>query len=127
MTRAAAAEWADILAGEQATLRQRPRPDRWSALEYACHVRDVFALYDQRLELMLTKDGPRYANWNQDETAIEKRYGESDPVDVAAELAANADRGAGGTEPDFGATAPPSLSSRSPATSFTIRSTISMT
>lgn len=24
----------------------RPRPDRWSALEYGCHVRDVLALYD---------------------------------------------------------------------------------
>jgi hypothetical protein len=33
----------------------RPSDDRWSALEYACHVRDVFRLYDERLEMMLTE------------------------------------------------------------------------
>ena len=27
-------------------MRQRPRADRWSPLEYACHIRDVFRIYD---------------------------------------------------------------------------------
>ena len=30
-------------------LRRRPDPATWSTLEYACHVRDVFRLYDERL------------------------------------------------------------------------------
>ncbi len=51
----------------------------WSPLEYACHVRDVFPLFDERLVLMLAQDGPQYANWDQDATAVE-RYAEQDPV-----------------------------------------------
>lgn len=92
MLRTNAAQWLTILEGDRAALRKRPRPDRWSALEYACHVRDVFALYDERLSLMLTEDGPQYANWNQDETAIEKRYGDADPATVRVELADKAER-----------------------------------
>jgi len=85
------AEWAEVLAAtEEETLRQRPREDRWSALEYACHVRDVFALYNYRLGLMLNEVGPHYPNWNQDETAVEKNYGESDPAEVSAQLLENA-------------------------------------
>jgi hypothetical protein len=66
----------------------RPRPDRWSALEYACHVRDVFRLYDHRLALMLTEDDPLFPDWDQDNTAVADRYGEQDPAAVASELAA---------------------------------------
>ena len=80
-----AAAWQLVLTGD-ADVRTRPRPDRWSALEYACHVRDVCKLYDQRLVLMLTEDGPRYPNWDQDATAVEERYNEQDPRAVAAEL-----------------------------------------
>jgi hypothetical protein len=58
----------------------------WSPLEYACHVRDVFTLFDERLGLMLHDDDPLFANWDQDETAVVERYGEQDPVTVAAEL-----------------------------------------
>jgi len=35
-----------------------PSPAAWSTLEYACHVRDVFRVYDARLERMLTEDAP---------------------------------------------------------------------
>jgi hypothetical protein len=49
------------------------------------------ALYDQRLSLMLTEDGPQFPNWDQDATAIADRYSEQDPVPVARELAAAAD------------------------------------
>ena len=55
-------------------------------MEYACHVRDVFRLYDQRLELMLSQDDPLFPNWDQDETAVADRYGEQDPAEVAAAL-----------------------------------------
>jgi DinB superfamily len=70
----------------------RPRPDIWSPLEYACHVRDVFDLYDLRLHLMLNNDAPTFANWNQDVTAVEQRYGAQDPVAVATELQRAAER-----------------------------------
>ena len=75
-----AAAWPAVLAGAT-TCGERPRPDRWSPLEYACHVRDVFRLFDTRLHLMLDEDDPRFANWDQDETAVADRYGEQDPAD----------------------------------------------
>ena len=84
MLRDNAAAWQTALASED--VRRRPSADVWSALEYSCHVRDVFRLYDERLRLMLTEDDPQYANWDQDVTAIEDRYGEQDPGRVAAEL-----------------------------------------
>lgn len=71
----------------RADVRTRPAPGVWSPLEYACHVRDVLRIYDHRLERMLTEDGPAFANWDQDETAVAERYGEQDPAVVAGELA----------------------------------------
>jgi len=82
-----AAEWHDELTGP-ADARTRPEPGKWSALEYGCHVRDVFRLYDYRLGLMLTEDDPLFPNWDQDDTAIADRYAEQDPATVAAELTA---------------------------------------
>lgn len=65
----------------------RPRPDLWSPLEYACHVRDVHRLYTFRLALMIEQDDPLFPNWDQDLTAVEDRYGEQRPTVVAEELA----------------------------------------
>jgi hypothetical protein len=81
-----ATSWRAVLAAPDAVVRERPRPDVWSALEYGCHVRDVFRLYDERLRLMLTQDGPHYPNWDQDATAVQSRYAEQDPARVSAEL-----------------------------------------
>jgi hypothetical protein len=83
--RANAAQWEQVLRREDAV--RRPRPDVWSPLEYACHVRDVHALYLQRLERMLTEEDPSYDNWDQDATAVERCYAEQDPDVVSAELA----------------------------------------
>lgn len=92
-----AAAWQLVLSsGDE--VRVRPQADRWSTLEYACHVRDVCRLYDERLQLMLTEDGPHYANWDQDATAVEDRYNEQDPQQVADELHAAAERLAAGFE-----------------------------
>jgi hypothetical protein len=66
----------------------RPNPQTWAPVEYACHVRDVFALYEHRLGLMLNQDAPTFPNWDQDETAVSDRYLEQDPAVVASELAA---------------------------------------
>jgi hypothetical protein len=86
MIRENAATWQQILdRGDEVTAR--PTDEQWSALEYACHARDVFRLYDQRLALMLAEDDPQFLNWDQDLTAIEDRYDQQDPTRVADELA----------------------------------------
>ena len=80
--------WPTLLAAADVGIR--PRPDKWSVLEYGCHVRDVFDLYDFRLHLMLDNDDPVFPNWDQDETAIEQRYHEADAATTASELVAAA-------------------------------------
>jgi hypothetical protein len=71
-------------------VRARSRPDRWSPLEYGCHVRDVLILGNERIARMLNEDDPALDNWDQDATAIEKDYGSSDPTIVADQLVAAA-------------------------------------
>jgi hypothetical protein len=88
--RAAADGFARVLG--RSDVRQRPRPDVWSPLEYACHVGDVLDLYDERLRRMLDEDDPLYDNWDQDATAVERRYGEQDPATVAPALRASGER-----------------------------------
>lgn len=85
MILANAASWQDVLTSS-GDVRTRPEPDKWSPLEYACHVRDVLRIYDQRLELMLTKDDPAFENWDQDATAVIECYGAQDPAPVAERL-----------------------------------------
>lgn len=80
-----AAQWARVL--QRDDVAERPRPDVWSPLEYACHVRDVFRLFNMRLGVMTNEDEPRFANWDQDETALSERYGEQEPADVGRGLA----------------------------------------
>jgi hypothetical protein len=90
MIRANAAAWPEVLT-QVGDMRQRPSPEKWSPLEYGCHVRDALRLYDERLQLMLTQEGPQYPNWDQDVTAVADRYGEQDPAAVAAEIPAAAE------------------------------------
>ena len=48
-----------LLPGEDAgLLRAHPIAGTWSALSYACHVRDVLALFDERIRRMLAEDRP---------------------------------------------------------------------
>jgi hypothetical protein len=83
-TRANAATWEVLLQRDDAPVRFRP--DRWSVLEYACHVRDVYRVYDVRLARMLGEDEPHYDDWDQDASAAEGGYREQDPLVVAPEL-----------------------------------------
>ncbi len=87
--RANAALWPVVLAGPSPT--RRPRPDTWSATEYACHVRDVHTVFAERVRLMLTEDDPHFADWDQDATALERGYDRAGPAEVAPELVAAAD------------------------------------
>ena len=70
----------------------RPDEATWSVLEYACHVRDVFGLFDYRLSLMLSQDDARFEDWDQDLTALEKDYANSDPAEVSAGLTAEGEQ-----------------------------------
>jgi hypothetical protein len=99
--RASIPRWQAVLA--QPASRERPDESTWSPLEYACHVRDVCHVFDERLVLMLEHDDPAFANWDQDATAVAERYAEQDPAQVADELAAEAEAIAGrfaGVRPD---------------------------
>jgi hypothetical protein len=84
--RADASSWVRALAAPDAS--HRTRDDRWSTLEYGCHVRDALDVFDVRLTRMLTEDDPTFDNWNQDATAEEGRYELQEPTVVAGELAA---------------------------------------
>lgn len=114
-----ATAFAERLAGP--SVRVRPTAGHWSALEYACHVRDVFVLFDERLHLMLEDDNPLFANWDQDVTAVEQRYAEQDPTRVGDELSVAAHaiaRSFDAVEPDQWAR----LGRRSDGAQFTVDS-----
>jgi hypothetical protein len=85
-----AAEWRSLL-DREAIRPGLPSDSTWSTLEYACHVRDVYARYATRIELMLDEVDPLYPNWDQDASAIADRYEEQDPATVVAALTANAE------------------------------------
>ena len=76
--------WSSALARTDVAVR--PAPHIWSALEYACHVRDVHLLFERRVRSMLEEQAPTFENWDQDATAVEQEYGEQDPVTVEVEL-----------------------------------------
>lgn len=80
--------WQQRLAADDA--RDRPDLGTWSPTEYAAHVRDVYRVFDTRLEQMLTQDDPLFANWDQDATAIEDDYASQEPATVADELSSAA-------------------------------------
>lgn len=72
-------------------LRAHPTPGVWSALEYACHMRDVFVVQRERAELTLVEDTPTYQPMGREERVVDDRYNEQDPLAVLDELAANAE------------------------------------
>jgi hypothetical protein len=84
LLRSNAAGWPAVLARPDAAVR--PDPATWSALEYGAHVRDVFRIAHVRFALLLDEDDPVFADWDQDATAEQERYGSQDPAEVAREL-----------------------------------------
>jgi hypothetical protein len=71
-------------------VRARPADGVWSPLEYTCHVRDVCDVMRGRLEQVVAGGGEvvRFADWDQDQTALEQEYWRADPDVVAAEVTA---------------------------------------
>jgi SAM-dependent methyltransferase len=80
--------WLALLADPSAS--ERTQPDRWSTLEYACHVHDVHQIFHDRVSSMLVEDTPHFANWDQDDTALEKRYASQMPSIIGPTLVAAA-------------------------------------
>lgn len=80
--------WLALMADPHAA--ERTRPDRWSTLEYACHVHDVHQLFHDRVSSMLVEDTPHFPNWDQDETAVRSRYSSQLPSIVGPTLVAAA-------------------------------------
>jgi hypothetical protein len=70
--------------------RSRPSPGVWSPLEYSCHARDVCDVMRGRLEQILAGRGDlvQFADWDQDQTAVQEQYWRSDPSTVQRELTA---------------------------------------
>jgi hypothetical protein len=83
--RATVDRWSAVLARPAAS--SRPSPQTWSPLEYGCHVRDVALTFGGRVRLMLADDNAQFLNWDQDQSAIDGRYGEQVPSVVAVEYA----------------------------------------
>jgi hypothetical protein len=84
--RALAVGFDALLAGDDQALRERPAPEEWSALEYACHVRDVLLTMRERVILALWQPTPSFAPMGRDERVAFDRYAEQSPADVARQL-----------------------------------------
>jgi len=67
-------------------IRARPNPRTWSALEYSCHVRDVFLIQRERVYLALVEECPSFARMYRDERASLARYAEQASEEVGREL-----------------------------------------
>ncbi len=82
--------WRELLTSG-AIVSGRPDEDTWSSLEYACHVRDVYLRFLDRIGRMLTEDDPRFENWDQDATALDDAHDDQDPAGALGQLEANAE------------------------------------
>ncbi len=80
-----------LMEGGDDALRSRPQPQTWSALEYACHVRDVLAVQRERIQLALAEDEPTFTPMGRDELVVERRYNAQQPKVVAQEITSAAE------------------------------------
>jgi uncharacterized damage-inducible protein DinB len=81
-----------VAALPEAALRQRPGPGVWSVLEYAAHVRDVYATFLIRLHRARVEDRPTLDPMFGDLRAQRLRYNDL-PVDAVLHELALAARG----------------------------------
>lgn len=73
-------------------LRRRPDPETWSALEYLCHVRDVYRVHVDRVTRALTEENPLVDAMNNETRAERDAYNEQDREQVLDDLERNAVR-----------------------------------
>ncbi len=93
LVRANVGEWQRLLSSPIELVTRRPDDATWSALEYACHVRDVYELLAYRFDRLLTEDRPLFEDWHPDRIAAERNYpAEHDPAGAFTQLADQAER-----------------------------------
>lgn len=80
--------WDEVLTRPNADMRARP--DRWSDVEYAAHVRDILDLFRERTQLIVSQSAPTLPNFDGDAVAIESDYRHQNPAEVAIDLRAAA-------------------------------------
>jgi len=73
-------------------LRRRPASAVWSALEYTCHVRNVYDVYETRVRRTLTEHEPTLEPMRNDERAAQRAYHQQPLAAVLLDLERNADR-----------------------------------
>jgi hypothetical protein len=73
-------------------LCRRPTAGVWSAMEYACHVRDVYDVYHTRVRRTLNEHEPVLEPMHNDERAERAAYNQQLLASVLPDLERNADR-----------------------------------
>lgn len=82
----AVGQMATILVAHAAIATQRPEPDRWSALEYGAHLRDVMVNVRDRIILAVVEDVPSpYPLYREERVTLGLYANETVPI-VAADL-----------------------------------------
>jgi hypothetical protein len=85
--------WAGMLRdADDDAVRRRPRPDVWSALEYGVHVRDVLAVFTERVLRTLAEVEPELGWWDHEAAIADGFANESDRAAVGDDLVENAAR-----------------------------------
>src|ERR1700733_7152342 len=67
-------------------LRAHPRPASWSALEYACHVRDILRFQCERVALAQAEHMPRFVSMDRDRRAVAEHYNDQEPAVIALQI-----------------------------------------
>lgn len=82
------AQYVEVLsrAGREEDLRARPEPQVWSAVEYACHVRDVLLIQRDRVILALVEDNPSFPRMYRDERVALTGYRPESLQEIIEEL-----------------------------------------
>jgi hypothetical protein len=75
-----------------AAIRARPRKGSWSPLEYTAHVRDVYALFDRRIQAILKTPGSELEIIDHNIAVAEGGYNRLAAPALAGELVVRADR-----------------------------------
>ena len=66
-------------------VRRSPRPGKWSAIEIACHLRDIDRIYAERVTKVAFSDRPSFWMMDNARVAEKLRYRDADPTAVLKE------------------------------------------
>jgi hypothetical protein len=86
--RMATAAMAEVLRSHPERMATRPSPDRWSGVEYACHVRDVCTNLRDRIVLGAVEDTPTPHALHTDDRIAMGLYSRDTPQLTAGDLVA---------------------------------------